>query len=471
MKWINKIIGFQRLLIAVVALMLLLQQSMFAFSFNHQEDIEKRVRALTPQDIPVLQDKARSGDATSQYMLGRAYHYGYGVARNYTEALKWYRKAAEQGQAAAQFFLFSMYSEGEGVPKDIGKAMEWLGRSAEGGFASGQYLFGCSIEQLQGDYGEALKWYRKAAEQGHAEAQNALGFFYEQGRGVRQDFKEAVNWYHKAAEQGNANAQSNLGVMYFFGRGITKDFKEATKWYRMAAEQGWVAGQANLAGAYMLGQGVPRDLVSAYMWCTLAAAQGNSECKQAVNFLQSKMKPEEIAEAKHQATVWTQAHPKTTKALDQPESTKSQTQTEEFPMNEKHKRAVELATLLENDPLSSNAKGWRKEMKRMISEELGITLLVCVPALGHDLLSKQQYAEDLLSQFVYTQAKFIIQHPDKAQNLDSVTTASIEGVLRAYTVIKRAKSNVRLIELEDLLQKQQSGLLEAHVKSIVVACK
>jgi TPR repeat protein len=44
------------------------------------------------------------------------YYKGEGVTRDYAEAAKWYRKAANQGDADAQTILGSMYGEGKGVP-------------------------------------------------------------------------------------------------------------------------------------------------------------------------------------------------------------------------------------------------------------------------------------------------------------------------------------------------------------------
>ncbi len=63
--------------------------------------------------------KAEKGDAESQFDLGRALYRGdYGVAEDYAEAVKWYRKAAEQNKAKAQFNLGLCYAKGEGVAKD-----------------------------------------------------------------------------------------------------------------------------------------------------------------------------------------------------------------------------------------------------------------------------------------------------------------------------------------------------------------
>ena len=67
---------------------------------------------------------------------------GQGVKQDHTEAVKWYRKAAEQGDANAQVNLGVCYDKGQGVKQD---------------------------------HDEAAKWYRKAAEQGDAQAKAYLG--------------------------------------------------------------------------------------------------------------------------------------------------------------------------------------------------------------------------------------------------------------------------------------------------------
>lgn len=148
-------------------------------------------------------------DAKAIYSKGLEYD----NKKDYVEAVKWYRKAAEQGQADAQTNLGYCYEKGYGVTQD---------------------------------YVEAVKWYRKAAEQGEAYAQNNLGECYYYGRGVTQDYVEAVKWYSKAVEQGNASAQYDLGYCYQYGNGVTKDENEAIKWYKKAARQGHETSQQNL---------------------------------------------------------------------------------------------------------------------------------------------------------------------------------------------------------------------------------
>jgi tetratricopeptide (TPR) repeat protein len=108
------------------------------------------------------------------------YYKGHGVTQDYTQAIAWYRKAAEQGNATAQLNIGYMYEKGQGVTQD---------------------------------YTQAIAWYRKAAEQGNAGGQFNLGIMYEKGQGVPQDYAKAVEWYRKSAEQGNADAQNNLSLV------------------------------------------------------------------------------------------------------------------------------------------------------------------------------------------------------------------------------------------------------------------
>ena len=53
---------------------------------------------------------AEQGYADAQFSLGLMYDSGQGVAQNYVEAAKWYRRAAEQGEAAARNNLGIMYA-------------------------------------------------------------------------------------------------------------------------------------------------------------------------------------------------------------------------------------------------------------------------------------------------------------------------------------------------------------------------
>ena len=70
--------------------------------------------------------QSQSMSAKDAYERGANYYYGRnGFGKDYAEAVKWYRKAAEQGHAHAQFNLGWMYENGEGVAKDDYEAVKW----------------------------------------------------------------------------------------------------------------------------------------------------------------------------------------------------------------------------------------------------------------------------------------------------------------------------------------------------------
>ena len=224
------------------------------------------------------------------YNIGYDYYNGTnGKQNDYSEAVKWYRKAAEQGDATAQYNLGVCYEKGRGVPQDYSEAVKWYRKAAEQGDATAQYNLGVCYDKGRGvpqDYSEAVKWYRKAAEQGDMYAQNNLGYCYYNGQGVSQDYSEVVKWYRKAAEQGYARAQCNLGLCYFWGLGVPKDYSEAVKWYRKAAEQGNKYAQNNLGNCYYNGWGVPEDYSEAVKWYRKAAEQGYEDAKRQLQKLQ-----------------------------------------------------------------------------------------------------------------------------------------------------------------------------------------
>lgn len=58
------------------------------------------------------------------------YQEGFGVRKDYGEALRWYTLSAEQGNPDAEYSLGVMYLNGQGVRKDLAEALKWLRRAA-----------------------------------------------------------------------------------------------------------------------------------------------------------------------------------------------------------------------------------------------------------------------------------------------------------------------------------------------------
>ena len=57
--------------------------------------------------------RAEQGDVKAEEKLASLYYYGRGVPQDYTEAIHWYRRAAEQDYAKDQLILGDIYYLGK----------------------------------------------------------------------------------------------------------------------------------------------------------------------------------------------------------------------------------------------------------------------------------------------------------------------------------------------------------------------
>lgn len=153
-------------------------------------------------DVVSLAERAQAGDALAQNELGL--HYA--TMRDYAEAARWFRAAAEQGDVNAAWNLGNCYYNGNGVEQNPA---------------------------------EAVRLWTIVAEQGDAAAQVTVAECYRDGDGVAVDYAAMAGWYAKAAEQGDAYAQTELGRCYLEGRGVARDREKAAEWYGRAAAAGY----------------------------------------------------------------------------------------------------------------------------------------------------------------------------------------------------------------------------------------
>jgi TPR repeat protein len=220
---------------------------------------------------------AEEGYAFAQVNLGMSYAVGQaGVAKDYGEAVRWFRKAAAQNNPLGQLYLGNMYLGGLGVAKSPV---------------------------------EALRWYRMAATQGNAAAEFYVGNMYGKGEGVPKDESEAARWHLKAAEQGHEAAMIALGISYGLGRGVPQDHAEAYRWLRRCAERGNAMAAFRLAKIYAQGQGVPQDYVAAYTWMKIGALHAGDRFQpkpfsEALDQFAAKLSSQQVDDAQRAASAW-----------------------------------------------------------------------------------------------------------------------------------------------------------------------
>jgi len=154
---------------------------------------------------PLLRNAALQGDPTAAFEIGVRFAEGKGVAVNYTEAARWYDRAARAGLAPASFRLGALYEKGLGVTRDLDSA------------------------RLN---------YSRAAERGNAKAMHNLAVLNAEGGNRNPDYKGSAQWFRKAADHGLADSQFNLGILYARGIGVETNLAESYKWFSLAAAQG-----------------------------------------------------------------------------------------------------------------------------------------------------------------------------------------------------------------------------------------
>lgn len=143
---------------------------------------ELKAKMTTPKPpVPSQQEVTLSQEDTStrSAMVQEWYEWGCDFldSKNYSDAVKYFRLAANENYAPAQDKLAWMYQKGWGVEQS---------------------------------YTQAVSWFRKAAEQGNTEALASMGLMYLKGWGVPQNYDTALEWYGKAAAKGSEVAQRRI---------------------------------------------------------------------------------------------------------------------------------------------------------------------------------------------------------------------------------------------------------------------
>lgn len=98
-----------------IILFLLLTLGLYGCNYEADTQIDQNM------PLDVLQAEAKKGDPDAQYQLGEYYS----NRDDYTEAVKWYRKAADQGHIKAVYGVAFCYKKGQGVPKDDTESAKW----------------------------------------------------------------------------------------------------------------------------------------------------------------------------------------------------------------------------------------------------------------------------------------------------------------------------------------------------------
>ena len=189
-------------------------------------------------DLETIISRAEQGEAEFQYRFGR-HHLA--RTKNYHEAVKWFKLAADQGEVSALIDLGRLYLRDQYGVKDLDKAEQCFRQASELGGTDAMNKIGGAYYGVR-NYNEAIKWFKAANNY------SRLGDFYFHGYGFDQSYEEAFKCYLKA------EAHYKLGTCYLYGYGVDQNYDEAFKSYQAAGDKDM------LGECYLRGFGVERNI-------------------------------------------------------------------------------------------------------------------------------------------------------------------------------------------------------------------
>ena len=189
-------------------------------------------------------------------MISLAYYYRFynSDGRDFAEALRFYRQAAESGDSEAQYLLGRFLVMKNLLKRERNLVIRWWDSSLEKGLDSAT-TEEFDDEGHKNERAEAMRWLNASGEEGSCEALRLLSSMYHRGLLVLADQEKSVQLLMRAAEMDDVVAQGLLGVIFLEGIGVEKREKQGIEYLELASDAGNSFAQWNLALALIEGQG------------------------------------------------------------------------------------------------------------------------------------------------------------------------------------------------------------------------
>jgi hypothetical protein len=138
---------------------------------------------------------------------------------------------------------------------------------------------------------------------------------------------------------------------------------------------------------------------------------------------------------------------------------------------EERARAIQTAKSLQSDPLAPNVQQEREWLLKWLIEVPDISVKMCTTFLGDLGDSKSGNPGAIIATLLASEAAFVIEHPEKANDVDAVYFAGVDGALHSYEAIRSKDASYRVPHLDDLTQKRDQGKLADYVHATANKCK
>jgi uncharacterized protein len=133
-----------------------------------------------------------------------------------------------------------MYEKGDWLPQSYSEAAKWYGKAAELSPFATVHLAEMFINAtgIRRDYAQAMTLCQNAAKQNYAPGQYCVGFLYQHGLGTPANPKEAAKLYELASRNGLPRAMMALAEMNWKGEGVAVNRADAYYYFFLAHRKG-----------------------------------------------------------------------------------------------------------------------------------------------------------------------------------------------------------------------------------------
>ena len=178
------------------------EDDLLALAFCYQRGVG--VTQDYKKSAQIYQELAEKGNVLAQYETGCSYFIGRGVRQKDDIARRFLCMAAAQNYSLAQVLLGNIYWNGIGTAVDYTQAVLYYRAAADNGQAEGMCKLGCAYHDGHGvdpDFNQALKCWEHASELGDCVAAYNLSVIYRMNE--FKDFNKVFVYLERAANLGD----------------------------------------------------------------------------------------------------------------------------------------------------------------------------------------------------------------------------------------------------------------------------
>jgi hypothetical protein len=137
---------------------------------------------------------------------------------------------------------------------------------------------------------------------------------------------------------------------------------------------------------------------------------------------------------------------------------------------EDKRRFVDIVHRLERDPLNAGLQADRQWAMQWLRDAPDVSINVCLDPLGGVDKANYAYAPEIVVQYMFSMAAFVIQHPEKKNDPDGQQMVGVGAALNAYRSILRDRPTAKSARLDKLMTMQIRGELPAFVQKAYAHC-